>query len=247
MRYFIELSYNGKNYFGWQIQPDQNSVQKEVERAFSTIMRTDIKVVGAGRTDTGVHAKQLFVHVDLEEINDAKKLIFRLNSLLPDDISIVKILVVTDDSHARFNAVSREYEYVVTLKKDPFMLDFAHYIHHKPDLILMNEAAEILKNQTDFKCFSKNKTGVKTYNCCIEEAFWHVDGEKLIFTIRADRFLRNMVRAIVGTLLDVGSRKTSLIDFEKILESRSRAEAGTSVPAHALYLTKIIYPKELFL
>ncbi len=229
------------------MQPEQNSVQEELTKSFSTILRTDIKLVSAGRTDTGVHARQLFAHIDLNEIKNIEKFIFKLNSLLPNDISVLSILPVTEDAHARFNALSREYEYFVTLKKNPFLLDFAYYIHHKPDVELMNEAANLLLKHTDFKCFSKNKNGVKTYNCKVEKAEWKVEGDLLIFTIKADRFLRNMVRAIVGTLLDVGSQKNTIEDFEKILKSRSRAEAGTSAPAHALYLTKIAYPKELFL
>lgn len=247
LRYFIEIAYNGKNYFGWQMQPEQNSVQEELEKAFSTILQKEIKVYGAGRTDTGVHAKQLFAHFDLEKIKNIEKLIFRLNSLMPNDISVKSIVPVTEDAHARFNALSREYEYLVTIKKDPFLLDFAYYIHHIPDVDLMNEAAQLLLSHTDFKCFSKNHSSVKTYNCLVETAEWRMEGNLLIFKIKADRFLRNMVRAIVGTLLDVGSRKNSKEDFKKILESRNRAEAGTSAPAHALYLTKIDYPKQLFL
>lgn len=247
MRYFIEIAYNGKNYFGWQRQPEQISVQQILEETLSTLLRSEIKIIGAGRTDTGVHAKQLFAHFDFDEFGDKNEFLFRINSFLPKDISIKNIFQVKDDAHARFDAVEREYEYIISLEKDPFLQDFAYQINYKPNVDLMNEAAKMLLSHKDFQCFSRSKTDVKTYNCTIVKAFWEAKNNRLIFTIAADRFLRNMVRAIVGTLMDVSFGKVSLEEFQKILESKSREEAGASAPAHGLYLTKVVYPKEIFL
>lgn len=247
MRYFIEIAYNGKNFFGWQRQPEQLSVQQVLEETLSTLLRKEIKLTGAGRTDTGVHAKQLFAHFDFDEIENKEALIFRINSFLPKDISVKNIFEVKEDAHARFHAVEREYEYIISLGKDPFTEDFAFQIHNLPNLELMNQAAEILLHHKDFQCFSRSKTDVKTYNCTIVKAYWETKNNTLIFTIAADRFLRNMVRAIVGTLLDVGYEKTSLEDFKTILKSKRREEAGASAPAHGLYLTKVVYPESIFL
>ncbi|MEH6765688.1 MAG: tRNA pseudouridine(38-40) synthase TruA [Aequorivita antarctica] len=245
MRYFIEIAYNGKNYFGWQRQPDQISVQQVLEETLSTLLRKEIKLTGAGRTDAGVHAKQLFAHFDFEEIESFDELIFRINSFLPKDISIKNIFEVNEDAHARFDAVEREYEYIIYLGKDPFNQDFAFQINNIPNVDLMNKASEILLSHRDFQCFSRSKTDVKTYNCTIMKANWEAKNNRLIFTIAADRFLRNMVRAIVGTLLDVGYGKTSLEDFKKILKSKNREEAGASAPAHGLYLIKVVYPDNI--
>lgn len=247
MRYFIEIAYNGKNYFGWQRQPEQISVQQVLEETLSTFLRREIKIMGAGRTDTGVHAKQLFGHFDYDGIVNKEEFLFRINSFLPKDISIKNIFGVREDAHARFDAVEREYEYIISLGKDPFLEEFAYQINHKPNVDLMNKAAEILLSHKDFQCFSRSNTDVKTYNCTIVKAFWEAKNNRLIFTIAADRFLRNMVRAIVGTLLDVGFEKISLREFQKILDSKSREEAGASAPAQGLYLTKVVYPKEIFL
>ncbi len=246
LRYFLEIAYNGKKYFGWQRQPEQISVQQVLEETLSTLLRSEIKVTGAGRTDTGVHAKQLFAHFDFQEIENKIELIFRMNSFLPKDISIKNIFLMRDDSHARFDALQREYKYYVSLQKDPFLKDFAFQINIRPNIDLMNEAAELLLHHRDFKCFSRSKTDVKTYNCTISKANWEERDNTLIFTIVADRFLRNMVRAIVGTLLDVGHCKTSLEDFKAILKSKSREEAGASAPAHGLYLTRVEYPAHIF-
>lgn len=247
MRYFIEIAYNGKNYFGWQRQPKQMSVQQVIEESLSTLLREDIKITGAGRTDAGVHAKQLFAHFDFEAINDTKALVFRINSFLPKDISVVNIFQVKDNAHARFDAVAREYEYVISLRKDPFSQDFAYQLNKIPDVDLMNKTSELLFNHIDFQCFSRSKTDVKTYYCVISKARWELIDNKLTFTISADRFLRNMVRAIVGTLLDVGFGKTTAEDFQAILNSKNRSKAGASAPAHGLYLTKVKYPEEIFL
>lgn len=241
MRYFIELSYNGKNYHGWQIQPDVISVQEKLNSALSTIFQQDIQVVGAGRTDTGVHASQMFAHFDVDK-NLKGDFAFKLNSILPKDIVVYKVFLVDDEKHARFDAVSRSYEYKIWLGRNPFLLDFSWQIHsQKPDLKLMNEAAKLLKEYTDFQTFSKVKTEVYTFNCDVTEAFWEQRGEELTFHISANRFLRNMVRAIVGTLLDVGFGKISIDDFRNIIESKNRGNAGLSVPAKGLFLTQIKY------
>lgn len=246
MRYFLEIAYNGKNYFGWQRQPEQISVQQVLEESLSTLLRKEIKITGAGRTDAGVHAKQLFAHFDFDEIQNINELVFRMNSFLPKDISIKNIFLMSEDAHARFDATEREYEYVISLQKDPFLLDFAFQVKKTPNVNLMNEAADLLLHHRDFQCFSRSKTDVKTYNCTIVKANWETRNNTLIFTIVADRFLRNMVRAIVGTLLDVGYGKTSLQDFKTILKSKSREDAGASAPAKGLYLTKVVYPKVIF-
>ncbi|MEZ4778364.1 MAG: tRNA pseudouridine(38-40) synthase TruA [Flavobacteriaceae bacterium] len=245
MRYFIELAYNGKNYCGWQNQPNGIAVQEVVEKALSTLLGEPISITGAGRTDTGVHAKQLFAHFDYSEIDATEKLTYRLNSFLPNDISVHSIFEVTPDAHARFDAETREYEYHIALKKDPFMEGFAYYIHLRPDVSKMNEAAKLLFEYEDFQCFSRSKTDVKTYYCTITKAHWEQRENLLIFTIAANRFLRNMVRAIVGTLLEIGYGKLSLEDFKTIIESKNRSNAGASAPAHGLYLTKITYPENI--
>ena len=242
MRYFIELAYNGKNYFGWQRQPNEISVQEVLEDKLSVILREKIVIVGAGRTDTGVHAKQMYAHFDFLGEIELEKFTFKLNSFLPKDISIYKIFPVKDDSHTRFDATSRAYEYHIHIGKNPFLIDSAYQLYHDLDLDKMNEAARLMYDFTDFKCFSKSKTDVRTYNCDVKNAVWEQKGNLLIFHVKADRFLRNMVRAIVGTLLEVGEGKKTIEDFRKVIESRDRTKAGTSVPAHGLYLTEVVYP-----
>jgi len=246
VRYFIEISYHGKNYHGWQSQPNEITVQEVLEKVLSTILRNPIKLVGAGRTDAGVHAKQLYAHFDSEAIMEKEELVFKLNGFLPSDISVRSIKKVKENAHARFHAVEREYKYVISIKKDPFNEGLVHQIHHTPDVELMNAAANILLQHNDFQCFSRSNTDVKTYFCALKKANWIVEQDQLIFTISADRFLRNMVRAIVGTLLDVGFSKTSLTALEEILESKDRRKAGASAPAHGLYLTKVVYPEHIF-
>lgn len=246
MRYFIELAYNGTNYHGWQIQPNASSVQEVLEKTLSTFFREEIKVVGAGRTDAGVHAKQLFAHFDLDKTIDAEKISFKLNAFLPKDISIQGIRKVTDQAHARFHATLREYEYHITLRKDPFQQELAYQINAMPNIALMNKAAEILLQYSDFQSFSRSNTDVKTYLCRITKAVWEEEGSQLKFTIAADRFLRNMVRAIVGTLLGVGFGKITLDQIHEIIKSKDRSNAGASAPAHGLYLTKVCYPPAIF-
>lgn len=245
-RYFLQLSFKGTRYHGWQIQPNARSVQETVENALSTILREEISVVGAGRTDTGVHASFYVLHFDVsEEIWDCLKLVFRLNSYLPPDIAIQKIWQVPQDAHARFSAVLRTYHYYITTKKNPFQTETAYYYQGKLDVDKMNEAAQILFKYNDFTSFSRLHTDVKTNNCKIYQAEWKKEGNQLIFIIKADRFLRNMVRAIVGTLLEVGKGKLSLDDFRKIIEKKDRSAAGASAPAHGLFLADIEYPEEL--
>jgi tRNA pseudouridine38-40 synthase len=247
LRYFIEIAYNGSNYFGWQKQPDAISVQEVLENAMSLLLRKEIQVVSAGRTDAGVHAKQLFAHFDIDVIDNTSDLVFRLNSYLPKDISVKNILPVNDDAHARFHASERSYEYIVTLKKDPFTEGYAYLLHKPPDVTAMNEAAKTLLNYQNFQCFSRSNTDVKTYNCTIKTAVWKQDNDLLRFTISADRFLRNMVRAIVGTLLEVGYGTVSIEEFHEIIKSKNRVNAGSSAPAHGLYLTGVTYPDEIFI
>lgn len=242
MRYFIEFAYNGKNYHGWQKQPNAPSVQETLGKALSVLLRDTIEIMGAGRTDTGVHAKQMFAHFDVENSLDIDFLKAKLNSYLPKDIAIIHIHSVSDDAHARFDAVKRTYEYHINTIKDVFEEQHSWYFHQKLDIEKMNQAAKILFEFSDFQCFSKVNTDVKTFQCKIMEADWKQNDNKLIFTIAADRFLRNMVRAIVGTLVEVGIGKTSLEDFRKIIESKDRNQAGPSAPAHGLFLTKVEYP-----
>ena len=242
-RYFAQLSFKGTSYHGWQIQPNAVSVQEVLEKAFSTILQEEISVVGAGRTDTGVHASFYVLHFDTsEEIWDYQKLVFRLNSFLPPDIAIQKIWQVPAGVHARFSAVSRTYHYYITTEKNPFQTETAFYYHSKPDVGKMNEAAKILFEYDDFTSFSRLHTNVKTNLCKIYQAEWVIEDEILIFKIKADRFLRNMVRAIVGTLLEVGKGKLSVENFRNIIEQQNRKVAGTSAPAQGLFLVKVEYP-----
>lgn len=241
MRYFLELSYNGKNYFGWQIQPDVISVQEKINKGISTILQEEISIVGAGRTDAGVHASQMFAHFDLEKpLPDNFN--YKLNSILPDDIVIYNTIEVKEDAHARFDAVSRSYEYRIFLGRNPFLLDTALQFYHKElNIEVMNQAAKLLFEYEDFECFSKVKTDVNTFNCLVTEARWELVNKELTFHVSANRFLRNMVRAIVGTLLEVGMGKISIKEFKEIIESKNRGKAGTSVAAKALFLTKVKY------
>ena len=241
MRYFIELSYKGTNYHGWQIQPDASSVQEEITKALATILQEKILLVGAGRTDAGVHASQMFAHVDtVKKLTD--DYVHKLNAILPNDIVIKSIKEVSDDTHARFDAVSRTYEYRILLGRDPFLLETTWQLHQKNlQIEKMNEAANLLFKYEDFESFSKVKTDVNTFNCTIMKAVWTLEDKHLIFHIKANRFLRNMVRAIVGTLIEVGLGKKTVEDFRKIIESKKRSEAGLSVPAKGLFLTAVCY------
>ena len=241
MRYFIELSYKGTNYHGWQIQPDAISVQEEINKAISTILQQEIKLVGAGRTDTGVHATQMIAHFDTSSIL-SDQYVYKFNSVLPNDIIINSIEKVSENVHARFDAISRSYEYRILLKKNAFLLDTTWQLHRKKiDIDKMNTAAKLLYEYQDFESFSKVKTDVKSFNCKIMKAEWTLEDQHLTFHITANRFLRNMVRAIVGTLVEVGTGKKTVEDFKKIIESKKRSEAGASVPARGLFLTEVTY------
>lgn len=246
MRYFIELSYNGKAYHGWQNQPNAITVQEVLEEALSTLLKKPITIVGAGRTDAGVHAKQMFAHFDYETKLEVEELKYKLNSFLPKDIAVHNIHEMHEEAHARFDATSRSYIYRISLTKDVFNYDYAYYFKLPLNIDLMNKACKVLFEYADFKCFSRSNTDVKTYNCNIMQAEWKVKDNELVFLIRADRFLRNMVRAVVGTMIAVGLGKTSLEEFHEIIRSGDRTKAGASAPGHALYLSKIEYPKTLF-
>lgn len=297
LRYFITLSYNGKNYVGWQIQPNGISVQQVLQESLSIILRQEIVIVGAGRTDAGVHAREMIAHFDypantanlrnpdicesssnsdkpvnadnLEtpanlampvnvvnhetpvnldksvDILDCETLVRKLNRFLPKDIAISAIYPVKPDAHARFSAVARTYKYFVTTLKDPFSCDYAYRLFYQPDIETMNTLCEVLYEYEDFTSFSKLHTDVKTNNCRIKYARWEKKGDLYEFTIRADRFLRNMVRAIVGTLLEAGRGQLDEQGFRKIIEARDRNAAGDSVPGHALFLEKVDYPDDI--
>jgi len=245
LRYFLELSYNGKAYHGWQNQPNAISVQEVVENAISKLLNSKIKIVGAGRTDAGVHAKQMFAHFDIEAKIEGDDLKYKLNAFLPEDIAVHDVFDVKPDAHARFNATRRSYLYRLSIEKDAFNFDSAYYLKKQLNIGLMNQATKELLGHKDFQCFSKTHTDVKTYYCDIQSANWQQIGNELHFTITADRFLRNMVRAIVGTLINVGLEKITVEDLQAIIASKNRSEAGYSVPAHGLYLTKIEYPESI--
>ncbi len=246
-RYFISLAYDGTAYHGWQIQPNGSSVQECLMKALSTLLRQPTEVVGAGRTDAGVHASLMVAHFDSPCPLDLRLTTDKLNRLLPSDISVYGLRAVKPDAHARFDATSRTYQYYVSTAKQPFRRHYSYRLFHEPDFARMNEAAQRLFGYTDFTSFSKLHTDVKTNNCRIMQAEWtQKDEATWVFTIRADRFLRNMVRAIVGTLLEVGRGKLTVEGFCRVVELRDRCRAGTSVPGHALFLTDITYPETVF-
>lgn len=242
MRYFITFSYQGSSYHGWQRQPDTSSVQQTLEEALKLFLKEDVSLVGAGRTDTGVHAKVMVAHFDTQQSFEIEELIYRLNAYLDESIAILSIVEVKADAHARFDATSRSYEYWVVQQKNPFLAQAAYYITHPLDVNRMNEAAALMLEHKDFECFSKSNTDVYTYLCDVTRAEWVFEGERLVFHVSANRFLRNMVRAIVGTLLEVGKGKMSIDEFKAVLDSKDRRNAGPSVPAKGLYLTTIQYP-----
>ena len=246
LRYFIKLAYNGTHYHGWQYQPNAASVQETMNKAFSVLLNTPINLMGAGRTDTGVHAKEMYAHFDFESPINTLSFVHKLNSYLPKDIVIYDIIPVHNEAHTRFDATKRTYEYHINTFKDVFSQEQSWYFHQKLDVDLMNQAAKMLLKHTDFQCFSKVNTDVNTFDCTVFEAYWTLGVDKqengnLIFTISANRFLRNMVRAIVGTLINIGLHKITLEEFTAIIESKNREKAGFSVPAHGLYLTQIKY------
>ena len=248
MRYFIYLEFDGSAYSGWQIQPHSPSVQQTLEDALALFLRRNVSVTGAGRTDAGVHASQMVAHFDLDEQQDCAWMQNKLNGILPPDIAVHRIVPVKPDAHARFDATSRTYKYYVTLNKSAFHRNYSWFLPNEPDFELMNRAAELLMETVDFTSFSKLHTDTKTNDCHVTEAQWTpLDDGRWVFIITADRFLRNMVRAIVGTLMEVGRHKLTIDGFKQIIESKDRCSAGDSAPAQGLFLNKIVYPDNLFM
>ncbi|MBL6591302.1 MAG: tRNA pseudouridine(38-40) synthase TruA [Flavobacteriaceae bacterium] len=241
MRYFLEISFDGSNYHGWQKQPKSQTIQQTIEDCISILLKDKINIVSAGRTDSGVHAKEMIAHFDYKNKLDLIGFTHRLDSFLPHDISVNKIFQVNHESHARFSAISRLYEYHISQKKNPLLHKRVFQFKNHLDINLMNKAAKILCKHQDFESFSKSNSDVKTFNCNIMNARWESNNDILIFSIKADRFLRNMVRAVVGTLIEVGIGKITVDDFEKIILKKNRKFAGYSVPACGLYLCKIEY------
>ncbi len=244
-RYFMQLAYKGTNFSGWQRQKNNKSVQGTLEKALSTALRENITVSGAGRTDAGVHAKFYVAHFDAQNDFRPDVLVKRVNGLTPADINIYKIFEPPVKAHARFDALSRTYKYFVHTSRNPFIEDYSYYIYWEPDLDKMQKATDILFEFTDFKAFSKSHSGVKHYLCNIYDARWERFGDKLVFTIKANRFLRNMVRAIVGTLLDIGRGRLEVEDFRRIIQARDRRAATFSAPAQGLFLVDIEYPDNI--
>lgn len=242
MRYFLEIAYQGTNYHGWQVQHNAQSVQSVIQEKLCLLLGTSIEITGSGRTDTGVHAEQQFAHFDSEIPLIASRFCYRLNAMLPKDISILNLYEVNAEAHARFDAIQRTYQYRIVTRKNPFLFRLSYFSNQRYYLDRMNQAAEILKKYEDFQTFSKVRTDVKHFKCQISEAIWKDEGDLLIFEISANRFLRGMVRAIVGTLLEVGVNKMSLHDFETVIQSKDRNKAGRAVPAEGLFLTKVQYP-----
>lgn len=247
MRYFFTIAYKGTNYHGWQRQPNAMGVQQKVEEVFSTILNQKAEIVGSGRTDSGVHATAQIFHFDLSEEMEPEQLLYKANKMLPHDVALKHVRKVKDEAHARFDANKRAYQYHIVTEKNPFAIDQAYFFTQELSIEKMNLASEKLLKYQDFESFSKVKTDVYTFNCDIFEAFWKQEQESLVFHIKANRFLRGMVRAIVGTLLDVGQNKITVEDFENIIKAKNRKSAGRAVPAHGLYLTEVQYPNEIYL
>lgn len=247
MRYLFEIAYNGTHYNGWQTQHNGTAVQTVVEDVMSTILRTPVEIVGSGRTDAGVHCEQQFFHTDIPEQPDKKDLLLRLNSFLPRDIFLRSVREVRPDISARYDAIERSYRYQITRVKNPFLLGLSWHYFKALNVDNMNEAAAYILGEQDFECFSKVKTNVNHFLCDIKRAGWTEEGDALIFRISANRFLRGMVRAIVGTLLDVGTGKITQRDFVSIIQSKDRKKAGANVPAYGLYLEKVEYPQRIYI
>lgn len=247
-RYFIRFSYDGTNYHGWQIQPNGITVQEKMTIVMQQLFGPDLELTGAGRTDSGVHAEMMYAHFDTEKpIEDTVAMAVKLNYMMPQDIAVYEVLPVFPYAHARFDAVSRTYEYRMFSGKNPFNRFFYTHFNGSFNMVAMNEAASILMEYNDFTSFSKTHTDVKTNDCRIIKAYWEQRGELLIFTIKADRFLRNMVRAVVGTMLEVGRGKMDIRGFRSVIEAKNRCDAGASVDARGLFLVEITYPDSLFI
>lgn len=241
MRYLLHLAYKGTNYHGWQKQHNALSVQTVIDEKLSMLLHQPIETLGCGRTDTGVHAKSFFAHFDTENVIDTKHLLFKLNNILPKDIVAYNVAAVEPNFNARFDAKWREYEYWITTTPNPFLIEQAWFQYGKLNIETMNEAAQLLIGKHDFESFSKVHTQVNNFICEVSRADWQTVDTKLVFTIQANRFLRNMVRAIVGTLLEVGKGNLLQNDFKQVIANKNRTKAGQSVPAHGLYLTKVVY------
>lgn len=247
MRYFLEISYLGRNYHGWQTQPRESSIQEEIEKALQTLLKEEVRIHGSSRTDTGVHARQQYAHFDFVKLPISKEdLLWKLNSFLPKCIAIKKLLEMRAECHSRFDAISRKYVYRINLVKDPLELDKSLHFGKELNLEKMRAASKILLENIDYQCFSKVKTNVGNFNCTITQAEWIQKGNHLEFHIKANRFLRGMVRAIVGTLLDIGTEKVTLQEFQAIITSKDRTNAGSAVKAHGLTLEEVNYPDDYF-
>ena len=246
MRYFIDISYFGKNYHGWQIQENAITVQEILDKSLSTILKTEIKSLGSGRTDTGVHAISQVAHFDFNG-NIIENFLYRINSLLPSDISINSINGVKENVSARFDAISREYIYKIHTKKSPFLNDYSYYYKRDIDIELLNKACDIIKKFKDFQTFSKVKTDVNNYNCNVSYAAIEKENNSYFFKVTSNRFLRGMVRALMGTLFEINENKIELEFLEDIIIKKERKLAGPSVPAHGLYLNKVLYEEDIYL
>lgn len=245
MRYFIQLAYDGSAYSGWQIQQNAISVQETLQKALSTLCKEEVQLVGSGRTDTGVHATRQVAHFDIDIVLSAEDLVHKLNSFLPSDIAVHAIYPVHEEAHARFSAINRSYEYHIHQEKNPFLRERSYFFNPKLNLELMNKAAAVLMEYDDFESFSRVKTEVYTFQCKITRAEWEKKADQLIFHVTANRFLRGMVRALVGTLLEIGQERMSIQQLREIIESKDRRKAGRAVPPQGLYLTTISYPDDI--
>ncbi len=247
MRYFLDISYNGANYHGWQIQANADTVQGELQDCLSKVLRCGVEIMGSGRTDTGVHARQQIAHLDIKKPVKVSDLIFKLNSILPVDISVNAVRAVRPEAHTRFDAEERAYQYFINRAKSPFSTGLSYYFNHELDVEGMNKAAAKLLGEQDFESFSKVKTEVNNFICTINRAEWIIENDLLVFHVRANRFLRGMVRALVGTLLDVGQQKLTVEEFVNIIRAKDRKVAGRAAPAHGLFLTEVRYPESIYL
>jgi tRNA pseudouridine38-40 synthase len=247
MRYFLDLSYRGTKYHGWQIQANAHTVQQELQSALSVLLGQEIACYGSGRTDTGVHAVQQVAHFDIDSQISPDLVVYKLNKMLPKDISVQSLRPVNGDAHARFDAFLRSYQYRLNKRKSPFIIDLSYYWPFPLDIATMNEASKLLLGMQDFQAFSKVKTDVESFECDIAKAVWYEDNDFITFDVSANRFLRGMVRALVGTLMEIGQGRITVADFGKIIESKNRKSAGRAVPACGLFLTEVCYPSELYI
>lgn len=247
MRYFLDISYKGTNYHGWQIQTNAHTLQAEIENALSKLLGVETPIMASGRTDAGVHAKQQIAHFDSKKPIDLEELAFKLNRFFSLDIAVNSIVEVEPDAHARFDAIERAYEYYIHQHKDPFKQNASYYFPKALNLDEMTKATALLIGTQDFESFSRVKTEVNNFLCTIKTADWQTNGDSIIFSITANRFLRGMIRALVGTLIEVGEGKLSIEDFVRVIEKRDRRAAGSAVPAMGLYLSKVVYPNTIYL